>query len=225
MRKVIVLFFIQLSIYYYPQSEYKNSFKLNAGVEYRITPYNLKTKDVIYPLEYYYNTNRDAHLSGTSLNFELEYFFFKDTSIGLMQNFRYDELYSDLTLNGNVLESSDMRMRLISDTGVFVKHYLHLKNENNAIFGLLGYAFMNNNTSFNSKRIYEHDQNEYPVFSNGDVNFRFQSIYLGIGYKYKKFEIMLGNHFVGKNSDPFDNWDSEGFGMPFIRLGYNIYNF
>ncbi len=225
MNKIVIFFILFLSTYCHSQIGGGNKFKLNAGLEYRVTPYNLKTKEVIHALEYYYNSNRDTHLSGTSLNLELEYFFIKNTSLGLMQNFRYDELYSDLLYDGNTLESSDIRMRLMSDTGIFVKHYIPLKNENNTLFGFLGYAFMNNNSSFISKRLLGFDENDKPIFSSGDVNFRFQSIYFGIGYKYKKFEIMVGNHLVGKNSDPFHNWDSEGFGMPFIRLGYNIYNF
>lgn len=200
-------------------------FKTNVGLEYRITPYDFGLSEGAYISNYYYITNRDKHLSGNSVSLELEYFFIKNTSLGVMQNFRYDELYADINLADNNTYASDMKMRLMSDTGLFLKHYLTLQNQKNAFFGLLGYAFMNNNTTFYPKYLIGQEENGNATFTISEVDFKFQSIFIGVGYKYDKFEIMLGNHFVGKASDPFREGYSEGFGMPYIKLNYNVFNF
>lgn len=200
-------------------------FKVNLGYEYRITPYDFGLGEGAYISNYYYTTNRDNHLSGNSVNLELEFFLLKNTSLGLMQNFRYDELFADINLENGTTSASDMKMRLMSDTGLFLKHYLTLKNEKNAFFGLLGYGFMNNNTTFYPKYLLGQDENGNASFAISEVDFKFQSIFIGVGYKYDKFEIMLGNHFVGKASDPFREGYSEGFGMPYVKLNYNVFNF
>lgn len=201
-------------------------FQVNLGIENRITPYDFGAREGAYLSDLYFITTRDKHLSGNSINLELEYFWLPNTSVGLMQNIRYDELYADLYLVDDYTTSqSSMKKRVISDTGLFLKHYVPLRSQNKAFFGLLGYGLMNNNTSFTVKRLIGKDSYGNYLYSPAKIDYKFQSIFVGLGYKYNKFEIILGNHFVPKRSDPFREGYSEGFGMPFIRLGYNIYNF
>lgn len=98
-----------------------------------------------------------------------------------------------------------------------------MKNKNQFIIAHLGYGIMNNNTLFHVTEVYERDHNGQILFSRtSEVDFQFQAYKIGVGYKYKKFEAVIGTYIVDKHN--FEDFSS-GFGMPFLKLNYNIFNF
>jgi len=199
-------------------------FKVDAGVEFRIVPFNFRNAEGLSTSNQFFLYNRDKHLSGNSINVGIEYFFLKHTTIGISQSFRYDQLYSDYNLNNpNDFSSADQHMRFIADTEVQLKQYIPLKNSNQYLIANIGYGFMNNNTLFHVTEVYERNADGQIMFSrSSEVDFQFQAYKIGVGYKYKKFEAIIGTYIVEKHN--FDDYTS-GFGMPFLRLNYNVLSF
>jgi hypothetical protein len=223
-KKILVLNILFFSSFIFAQETQQKKFKVDAGFEFRIVPFNFKNEEGLYTTNKFFLYNRDKHLSGNSINVSIEYYFLKNTTIGINQSFRYDQLYSDNNLdNPNNYFTTDQHMRIIADTEIQLKQYFPLKNINHQIIGSLGYGFMNNNTLFHVTEVYDRDPNGQINFSRtSEVDFQFQAYKIGVGYKYKKFEAMIGTYIVEK--DNFDDYSS-GFGMPFLRLTYNIVKF
>lgn len=217
--RFIIIFLLSFNATVSSQVSGESKFKVSAGIEYRITPYGIK--EGIFLSDFYYITNSGRQLSGVGINLNVEYDIFENISIGLMQNIRKDEVYADINVtNGQIMEYN---RRFIYDFGIFTRYYLPLRNDKNKFFGTVGLVFMNNNTRFTAKKTTHVFINEIPVLEDSEVNLNFNSLLLGIGYRVNNFDFMLGNYFVSKSSDPFEN--SQGLGIPFIRANYTFLKF
>ena len=225
MKKLIVFLSIINSVFCFAQQEQSRKFKINAGFEYRIVPYFFKEWEGAYMGSTLYTYNMSKHLSGNSLNFDIEYFFLKNTTIGISQSFRYDELYTDLYVPdvSNPAYANDTHMRFIADTELQLKQYFPLKKENQSIIAVAGYGFMNNNTLFHASQVVI-DENGEPLYTRTtEIDWQFKAYKIGIGYRYKKLEIIAGTYLVEKHN--FEGFEQTGFGMPFFKLSYNITEF
>ncbi|KEY18718.1 hypothetical protein [Kaistella antarctica] len=225
MKHTLLLLSLLISIFTFGQQTQPEKIKINAGLEFRIVPYFFTKTDGAYISNYAYTKNVSKHLSGNSVNVEIEYFFLKSTTIGIAQSFRYDQLYTDLPINNRPDYSvTSPKMRFIADTDIQLKHYFPLKKPNQYIIANLGYSFMNNNTSFTVNEVLERDINGYPIFGrSGEIDWQFQAYKIGIGYKYKKIEATVGAYLAEKHS--FEGYTSSGFAVPFLKLNYNITKF
>jgi hypothetical protein len=228
MKKVIMFTFIINSILCFAQQERRSKkFKINAGFEYRIVPYFFKNPEGAFIGSSLYISNMSKHLSGNSINFDIEYFFLKNTTIGISQSFRYDELYTELfppSIDGPQNYTTDTHMRFISDTEIQLKHYFPLKADDQSIIAVAGYGFMNNNTLFHASEVVLDENGELLYTRTREIDFQFQSYKIGIGYKYKSLEIIAGT-YIAEHKHGFELPRETGFGIPFLRLSYNISKF
>lgn len=129
MKKIVISILLINSIFCFAQQERSRKFKINVGFEYRIVPYFFKEWEGANLNSALYTYNMSKHLSGNSINFDLEYFFLKNTTVGISQSFRYDELYANLYVPdvSNPIYTNDTHMRFIADTEIQLKHYFQLK--------------------------------------------------------------------------------------------------
>lgn len=225
-KRILIFITLCYTAFCFAQSERSRKFKINAGFEYRIVPYFFKSPEGAYLSYSMYSSNVSKHLSGNSVNVDIEYFFLKNTSIGIAQGFRYDELYSDLkppSYNDPQFYATDTHMRFISETEIQLKHYFPLNFDQQALIAVAGYGFMNNNTLFRVSQVVIADNGDLLYTRTGEVDFQYQSYKLGIGYKYKNLEITAGTYLVEKHN--FEGLEHTGFGMPFLKLSYNIITF
>lgn len=225
MRKLLLIILVVNSIFCFAQIGRSGKFKLNASYEYRVVPFFYKGMESYYWTTNQYRYNISRHLDGSSLNLDIEYFFLKNTSFVLTQSVRYDELYADSLLDGSTNNYDDVKKsRLIGDTHLQIKHYFELKNENHSLIGQVGYSFMNFNTSFYVNEIVGVDENENNIYTRtSHIDWKFNALKIGVGYRYKRFETLLGSYFVSKHN--FEGRTYTGFGMPFIKINYNFLNF
>ena len=218
MRKVAL--FLIISTFCFAQSERSRKFQITSGVEYRITPFNFKKQDdgiIFSPIKA--NYNRDSQLAGLSLNIGLDYFINKNMTIGLVQSFRYDQIFYQSSFNDEHGKTQLPVYGVILDTELQTKYYFTLKN-NDKIFINLGYSFMNQNTDYSTT--YNPDGN-----GEGSITqdfFKFNAYKIGVGYQYKNLELGIGTYII-ENSDTFSDYGDSAFGIPFLKLNYNISKF
>lgn len=218
MRKVI--FLLLISTFCFAQSERSRKFQISSGVEYRITPFDFKTQEdglIVNPQNA--NYSRDKQLAGLSINFGIDYFLLKNFTIGLVQSFRYDQIFYQSSFNDEHGKTQLPVYGLILDTELQTKYYFTLKN-NDKVFVNLGYNFMNQNTDYSTT--YNPDGNG-EGFITQDF-FKFNAYKIGVGYQYKNLELGIGTYIV-ENSDTFSDYGNSAFGIPYLKLNYNISKF
>lgn len=220
MKKNLIFVLTTITTFCFAQHERSRKFELDGGLEYRITPFHFKK-----PYEGFYyepnniNFNKSEHLSGLSINIGLNWFFLKNTSLGLIQSFRYDDMVYEFSDNQTIQTNSSKK--LIYDTEIHIKHYFQLKN-NDKIFATIGYAFMNNNTEYVTKQNIGNPPIE--VIYNNFLTF--DAIKIGAGYQYKNFESSIGLYFIEKNGFPGPQSDNDiPMGIPFLKLSYKLAKF
>lgn len=218
MQKIILITLFCCSICCFAQGGRNNKFQLSAGLEYRITPFNFKgdregatlsSRNVFF--------NRDLQLGGPSLNIGLDWFFLKNTSIGLVQSFRYDQLFYNSNISPEQQNNTPV-YALILDTEIQAKHYFPIKN-GDKIFVNLGYNIMNQNTDFSTV----HNNSGSEPYLTQDW-FRFDAYKIGFGYNYKKLEIGVGLYIIDNPSN-IQSTNETSVGMPYLKLNYNITKF
>lgn len=219
-KKFLYSIFVFLPALFFAQNERNTKFEINAGLEIRITPFHFKDP---YQ-DFYYNPskimfNKQEHLSGFALNLGFHWFFLKNTSIGLEQYLRYDDTVFQVPDSPTLTTSP--KKKLMLDSEIVVKHYFNLKN-NDKIFALLGYGFMNNNTEYIVTQSFG-DPPQNVTYNN---YLKYNAIKIGAGYQYKNFESSLGLYFIEKNQFPGPPTDNDiAMGMPFLKLTYKIGKF
>lgn len=203
MKKLLIT--CSLLVFFLGNAQENKKFELSAGVEYKITPFNLgKANEIATNQNGVQYANSDDQLSGLSLNVNLNWYFLKNTSIGIGQSFRYAPLFYK---NSSDEGTQSPVYRLLSDTEIQAKHYFNLNN-NDKLFVNLGYNFMNQNSD------YLHKSNTIEKNS-----FNFDAYKIGVGYQYKKFEIGVGTYIVD-NPKNFKEYGTSGFGFPYLKLNY-----
>lgn len=224
MKRLIQVTLVINSIFCFAQVERSGKFKINASYEYRVVPFFYDNIEGFYISSNAYNYSKTSHLDGGSINFDFEYFFVKNTSFVLTQSMRFDELYSDLPVGNLEGTFQERKSRFIFDTHLQMKHYIPLKNSNHSIIGLIGYSIMNYNTAFKVLENSGLDENGNIIYTRtSPIDWKFGAYKVGIGYQYKRSEILAGSYFVSKHN--FDGTTDIGFGLPFIKINYNFLNF
>jgi hypothetical protein len=219
MKKLIIISSIISSIFCFAQQERNRKFELSGGLEYRITPFNFKdTYDGFYTSSRLANYNRDLQLSGLSLNISLDWFFLKNTSFGLVQSFRYDQLYYQSKFDDPHTSVQKPVYGLILDTEIQLKQYLSLKN-GDKLFVNLGYNIMNQNTDYSTT----HNYGEDGSYITQDW-FRFNAYKIGIGYQYKNLQIGAGTYIVD-NPSAFVEFGTSTMGIPYLKINYILGKF
>lgn len=218
MKKSTIILSITSSIFCFAQQERDRKFQLLGGVEYRITPFNFNnTYDGAFISSSPINYNRDMQLSGLSINIGLEWFFLRRTSFGIIQSFRYDEIYYPARFDDPNLTISRPVSGIIYDTELQVKHYFPLKN-GDKLFANVGYNMMNRNTSYTINYSTTYDEG-YTVNTITTNWFNFNSYKIGIGYQYKNLQIGAGLYVVD-NPSAFVDSGSSTMGIPYFKLNY-----
>jgi hypothetical protein len=115
----------------------QDKFSFDAGLEYRLTPFNFKsTRTYSQSVDY----NRDKQLSGVSLFLSLDYKVYNRLEVGISQSLRYDEKYVSP-------ETQKLKKGMIYDTHLKIKYSLLEKSQIDlSVFA--GYSFMNYNTGY-----------------------------------------------------------------------------
>lgn len=203
--------------------ERSEKLSVNAALEYRITPFDYVAQDNSGTPPQHILYSRDNQLSGMSLNVGLEWFVLKNTTIGLINTFRYDNLYykNDFQINAS---QTDPVKRMIYDLQFEVKYRFNLRNDDKLLI-MGGYGLMNNNTRYyETTAFYDPNSGDIIGYASTDKDFHFSALKAGVGYNYKNFEVLAGLYFIGTNHN-FSNYGTSGFGMPFLKLQYNIVKF
>ncbi len=223
MKKIIVILSITSSIFCFAQQERNRKFQLSAGAEYRITPFNFKsTYDGAFSSSSPINYNRDLQLSGLSVNIGLEWFFLSKTSFGIVQSFRYDEIYYPARYDDPNLTITRPVSGLIYDTELQVKHYIPLKN-GDKLFANIGFNLMNRNTSYTTN--YKQTLDDGSTFGVLTTNwFNFNAYKIGVGYQYKNLQIGAGLYVVD-NPSAFVDSGTSTMGIPYFKLNYVLGSF
>ena len=192
----------------------KEKFDFNAGIEYRMTPFNFNNSSEKY--QQYVKYDRDKQLGGISFFVGIDYQITNNLKLGLSQAIRYDEkYYSD--------NEKKLIKGLILDTHLDLKYFFKIRNEN--FFVLVGYSFMNQNTKYKETQVFQSDENGNPISSASIMNsFSFDAYKFGIGYNYKKFNFVLGSYYIIKEHN-FSNFGTSAIGMPYLQLNYNVFKF
>ncbi len=222
MKKLIFATLLINSIFCFAQHERSRKFQVNAGVEYRITPFNFKgDREGAFLSSRNINFNRDLQLGGLSINIGLDWFFLKNTSFGIVQTFRYDQLYYPFNHNikNDIYSNNKPLYALILDTELILKHYFPLRN-NDKIFVNIGYGIMNQNTDYSTQ--YYNAQTDITTISQDW--FRFDAYKIGMGYHYKKLEIGAGLYIIDNPSN-ITSTNETSIGMPYLKINYNIATF
>ncbi len=213
MKKIIVfcnLFFLSTI----NSQAIKEKFNINAGIEYRITPFDFDSSSKRYPQSIEYN--RDKQLAGVSFLLGIDYLVARNLKIGLSQSIRFDDkYYSD--------NENKMIEGWIFDTHLDLKYFFKILNKD--FFVLAGYSFMNQNTKYKETTVFQSDENGDPISSASIMNsFSFDAYKFGVGYNYKKFNFVLGSYYIMKEHN-FSNFGTSAIGMPYLQLNYNVFKF
>ena len=190
------------------EKDYKpgNSFSLVVGLEYRITPVNLKQEEYWATVPVY--TNRDDQLTGPALNLGLLYFFNKPrVSFSVSGSLRHDLIYHQY---GDLMNPTEDIEGIISDVHLDISKLFPLKKN---FFQIgMGYSWMNFGTDFYYKQ-------SLPV-SGGDskTNFRLDAFNLTLGYRVNQFGFDLINRFTSQHK-----YNEKGnVYLPAVRVSYGI---
>lgn len=216
MKKTIMILSFISSTFCFAQQKDIRKFQLSAGSEYRITPFNFEgDREGIFLSSRPIFFNRDLQLGGLSINIGLDWFFLKNTSFGINQSFRYDQIFYKTTIQqGSYYNNKLPQNGLILDTELQAKHYFTLKN-NDKVFINLGYNIMNQNTDYSTT--YQNSEND--ELSLSENSFRFDAYKIGAGYQYKKLEIGLGIYVIDNPSN-IQATNETSVGMPYLKLNY-----
>ncbi|MGC4128232.1 MAG: hypothetical protein QM564_01445 [Bergeyella sp.] len=222
MKKFLLNCFLFSAIFCFAQQERSEKFLLSAGVEYKLLPYNFrKSTEGFYWASQLAMYNRDTQLKGFSINIGLEWFFLKNTTVGIVQSFRYNPVFYQSSFSDEHGTTKKPVHSLILDTDIQVKHYFHLKDKEQ-IFVNVGYGIMNQNTDYSST----YNSPDSPNGGNfiADGSFKFAAYKIGFGYTYKNLEIGIGT-YIGNNSVVYSDLGSGKFGIPYFKLSYNLARF
>lgn len=219
MKKILIISSLLGVSFCFAQQKHSKKFQFNVGMEYRIIPYDFNSKknqEIPTTTDSSSPADRDKLTSGLSVNVSLDWFFLKNTSIGIVQSFHSTPLFFQSTLNDANGTSKKPTYGLLLDTEIQAKHYFTLKN-NDKLFANLGYSMMNRNSDYTVTT-----NNNGHSYTSGR-SFQYDAYKIGVGYQYKKMEIGIGTYIVDNSSniDPFGST----FGMPYLKINYILSKF
>lgn len=217
--KQLTIFLLLLPLFIYTQNskERKGRFLFSIGPEYRVTPiYNFKSDDVEDITTY---TNVDYQNSGMGLNISVEYFVFKNLSLGFTNSVRYDMVNSESTeISNPVYGVKKADYKLLMGYHFYLTYYFKLLKKSE-FFVNMGYSLLNRNSEFSHKfPVYDQDGNYFTSFYE-ITNYSYSSFKYGLGYKRGKGKIALGIYHT-TNTPYFKT--TTPFIVPFINASYSF---
>ncbi len=234
-KTFVVILFALLSIVTFSQNEKKLSISQNkkrlsikVGTEYRITPIS---KLVDFPTPgpaTRLNFNLDKNLSGTSVNYQIDYMVFKNFEIGFSQSIRYDHLNFENNINELAPNSTEFfsinnsNSALIIDYHIYAKKYFAIKN-NKKLYFKLGLSLMNRGTDYSISQIVNtHPDGTIATIITDQYDLGFMALNTSIGITHKRFDFAIGAYFIPGSGANLNN-DENNIILPYFKLSYRIF--
>lgn len=202
MKKIIILIllFFPIVIIAGKFEKNRNRTDFTIGLEHRLTPIYLSGFDPFaYDENNYVYYSQDRQLSGTGLNYFLQYSLEKPKlRINFGQTFRYNYIYTDMGFSSGIPNHINKIVRgLITDYHFSIEKYWTIRQQELSV--LAGYSFMNRGTNYSFTKVIGFWPDSTEMLYVVDQDFNFTCFNIELGYKYNSMRYSLGCYFSDKH--------------------------
>jgi hypothetical protein len=213
-----IILFLSLFLFNNTYSQKVKKLSFLVGAKLRVTPlYTFNPEYLVISVSGNLNAVQqpDYHLSGLGLFTTQTCQINNEWLINFQQTTRYDVLYKEWPLDGNLAYKIKDKKRLIFDLNVDVGR--RFKNKKNEFTALLGMGISGLNTGY-TQIIRQYSTTTDYIDYKQKINFLFPTISAGFGWQKGKFLTQAKMGYCWKNP----TWTTYPFFFPELSLQYKI---
>nr|WP_321221727.1 hypothetical protein [uncultured Psychroserpens sp.] len=186
-------------------------FKVSS--EYRITPLTYTE-----PIKPGVTVDPDLQNSGMAFAYNLDMFITKNLNLGFSNSLRYDYLGGDIAQIKGDFGKKPSNRGLIIGYHFYLDYHFKIFKESE-LFIRVGKSLLNRGTNINSKTTFFDSEGNVLTVLDSSSDFSYEPSNLGLGWKKRKIEIMLG-FYTSSISEYFE--ENVNFTVPYFKFSYNL---